>query len=847
MIAHRLAIDAGISTMLAKALVGRGIETAEDVNNYLHPTYKDLHSPFQLSDMEKAVERVRDAIQKEHRIWIYGDYDTDGTTSTALLMCLFHHQLKVPARYHIPNRFTEGYGLNTETIQLIADEGCDLLITVDCGVTSVTEIAYANSLGIDVIVTDHHQPPLHQIPPAYALINPKIPDTFYPFDGLAGIGLAFKLAQAILIRQNKLDDNELPSFMISQLDLVTLGTVVDMVPLVGENRVLTRIGLSVLNQRRRPGIKALCQVSNLSLEEELDGYALGFKIGPRINAAGRMDTAQKVIELMITESDEIAQSIAKELDQLNTERRKVQSQIERQAIEQVEKRDLTQMKSLVLAHHEWHKGIIGVVASRIKDTYHRPVFLLAIDGEEASASGRGIEGINIADGLNNCTDLLIKHGGHRAAAGFSIRTENIPEFEKRFNQFAQKHLTDSHLQPSLSVDFEVALDEISLDSLKELELLEPTGMQNDRLRLVTRNLKIKNQPKIIGQDRKHLRFSVTDGLRSVAAIAFGMASHCIALQGRNVRVNLAFSPDTNKWQGEESPQLKVEDIQIETTKRNERLDVYPPNTNVSPSKLVDRRNVRGGKPNYMMKVLENSRMSVIYVRDDLAIDQCFQLLKDNGIRQLGRCTTDTTNPQKQILTEMMVDGQIDVILSNQTLPYSPQVENILFCHPTLDLEDFYQRCQPAFTNNLSSVYLHLLYNNQDFDYAEQLLNQHYPNRKLLVQLYRQLQNLAQQNQNQSVRSQKMIGLNQFLSSTSQLGIYSIATTAALTIFEELEFISFVTSASSTWIQLLPSAHRTLNESKLFRQGDQLKQSSRECFLFLKQGLEAIWSRLQHEC
>ncbi|MEE2911917.1 MAG: single-stranded-DNA-specific exonuclease RecJ [Candidatus Poribacteria bacterium] len=846
--ADQLAIETGVSAILAKALVGRGVATAEAVKTYLHPTYEDLHSPFLLNDMEKAVERVGAAIRNGERIWVYGDYDTDGTTSTALLMCLFHQELSISAHYHIPNRFTEGYGLNIDTIQQIADAGCDLLITVDCGITSVAEVVYANTLGIDVIVTDHHQPPPQEVPPAFALINPKMPDSLYPFDGLAGIGLAFKFAQAILIRQNKLDDSALPPFIISQLDLVALGTVVDMAPLVGENRTLTRIGLSVLNQRERPGIRALCQISNLDQDEELDGYALGFKLGPRINAAGRMDTAQKVIELMTTKSDETALLLAKNLDILNTERRQVQNQIEQQAIEQVEKKDLAKMKSLVVAHHEWHKGIIGIVASRIKDTYHRPVFLLAIDGDVASASGRGIDGINIADGLNACTDLLIKHGGHRAAAGFSIKTENIGKFEKRFNEFAQKHLTDSDLQPRLSVDFEVSLDEVSLDSLNQLKLLEPTGMQNDRLRVVTRNLKIKNQPKIVGQDKKHLSFSVTDGLRTIRAIAFGMAEYCIAMQGRNTRVNLAFSPDTNKWQGEVKPQLKVDGIQIEKAKRNDRLDIYPEKTEASPAKLIDRRNVRGGKANYMMKLLKNNQMSIFYVRDDSALDECFNLLQGHDNPQLKRCRSDTTESERQALIKMMKDGNICSILSSQTLSHLPAaVRNIIFCHPTKNLEQFYQRCQPAFSESLTISYLHLLYSSQDFDYAEQLLDQHHPERDLLVQLYRKLIDLAKKEQKPLVNNKNQIDLSRFLKSTSQLAIPPKTIAIALDIFEELEFISVLPSHSNTSIQLLPSSHRPLDESRTFRQERHFKNSARECFSFLKQGLEVIWSRLQHEC
>ena len=877
-LADRLAKHLDISVMLAKILIGRGIETAADAQSYLHPTYRDLHSPFLLNDMGKAVDRIEVAIQQNQQIWIYGDYDTDGTTSVSLLMCFFRH-IGVAAHYYIPNRFDEGYGLNKEAVQTLANKGCQLLITVDCGVTSVAEIAHANTLSIDVIITDHHQPPPDRLPPAHAIINPKMPNSQYPFEGLAGIGLAFKLAQAIFSRTEQQDgsnpdestrvvskndggNDQMNPFLESQLDLVTLGTVVDMVPLVGENRTLTRVGLPILDRRQRPGIRALCQVANVDPNRGLNGYTLGFQLGPRINAAGRMDTAHKVIQLLTTESDDEAKTVAEDLDRLNTERRQQQDRIEQQAIKQIEEKDLSRMKSLVAGHQDWHPGIIGIVASRIKDKYHRPSFLLAINGEYAHASGRGIDGINIADGLNACADLLVKHGGHKAAAGFTIETEKIPEFEERFNQFADQHLTEDHLQPRLLVDFEVDLDQIELNALKELNALEPTGMKNNRLCLVTRDLKVKNRPRIVGQDRRHLQFSVTDGHRTVQTIAFGMANHCVALQNRNVRLNLAFSPEINRWQDQENPQLQIQDIQIETVGRNvhprsqseEQQEVYPPNAQPSMAKLVDRRNVRGGKSGYIAKVLDRSQPTVIYVRDDLAIEKCFQNLQTSSGRQMGRCDSGLTNPQKQILAEMLADGKIDAIVSSETLPHLPRVTHIIFCHPVLELDQFYHRCGLAFADALQSspsqeqsrinltVYLHLLYSDQDFTIAEQLLNRQYPDRQLLAQLYRYLQRLVAE-----FESRPGVDLEYLLKFAQGQGISPVTTTSALAVFEELELIN-VSSLASTWIELpATSQPKELDQSQLFRQGVRAKQSAQNSFVLLKQNLEQIWNYLSHEC
>ena len=408
----RLALRLCIPQLIAQLLVNRGIETEESAREYLYPTFSNLHSPFRMHDMEKAVERLHSAIKRGEKIWVYGDYDTDGTTAASLLLNTFRH-LDVPVDFHIPNRFEEGYGLNKTTLRSLREDGCNLLITVDCGITSIEEVDFANEIGIDVIITDHHQPRPDALPPAYAVISPKLPESGYPFQELAGVGLAFKLAHGLV------GGGEVPPFLQSQLDLVALGTVVDMATLTGENRALTKLGLAELNKRERPGIRTLCEIAKFSPDKPIVGHTLSYILGPRLNAAGRMDAAKKVVHLLTADTDEEALSIAEELDIYNQERRKTEDNIREQAIAKIKKDvNLDEVKGLVIAQKGWHQGVIGIVASRILEQFCRPVFILAIDGEEARGSGRSIDGIQPRRQSERLRGTFcLKHGGHKAAAG----------------------------------------------------------------------------------------------------------------------------------------------------------------------------------------------------------------------------------------------------------------------------------------------------------------------------------------------------------------------------------------------------------------------------------------------
>ena len=654
----RLAVRLGISQLVAQLLINRGIETENAAHAYLYPTLDQLHSPFLLHGMEQVVERIRVAMKGGEQIWIFGDYDVDGTTATSLLISTFRH-LDFPVKPYIPNRFDEGYGLNKAAIEKLAEQGCDLLITVDCGITSIEEVQLANTLGIDVVITDHHQPPPGQLPPAIGVITPKMPESEYPFDGLAGVGLAFKLAHGLM------GGDDLSPFLQSQLDLVALGTVADMAPLMGENRVLSSLGLVELNKRERPGIKALCDVANYSDNRLILGYTLGFVLGPRINAVGRMDEAAKVVELLTTESYEKATPIAEEMETHNKNRQEVQNRIQEQAAAKIEKnRDHVEKKGLIVHDKDWHQGVLGIVAARLLNQYNRPVFVLSVKGDKASGSGRCIEGMNLADSLNACSDLLVKHGGHQAAAGLTIKTENIDEFAARFDQYACEHLSDEDLTPKLKLDLEVQSSYLTLQAIEELQQLEPFGEENSPPRLALCNLRLQRPPSIIGKEKNHLKLFVTDGERTLEAVGWGMADHLIALKNRNIRLDLAFEPQINEWNNSRSVQLRIEDLHVRALERSTVATMFPTKEEESPVKFIDRRTLKS-KQDYLSNLLKREEKTLLYVRDERALDQLFEML--GSTENMGRCEADMSEVDRKQLSDKLADGELFAIASSCTL------------------------------------------------------------------------------------------------------------------------------------------------------------------------------------
>ena len=827
-----LASELGISLFAAQMLTNRGIKTASEARSFLAPTFGDLHSPFKFADMEKAVERIHKAIKGGEKICIYGDYDADGTTATALLLNTFR-QLDVPVDYYIPNRFGEGYGLSEDTVNKICQEkDAKLLITVDCGITSVKEVALANQLGMDVIVTDHHQPEAEQ-PPAYALISPKISDNAYPYEELAGVGLAFKLAQGLI------DDR---TFLESQLDLVALGTVVDMAPLTGENRVLSRLGLEVLNKRSRPGIHALCEVAGLRLDQPIDGTALSYRLGPRINAAGRMDTADKAVELLTTDSDDIAAQIAPQLNRANQERQELEREIQDQALEIIETEVEDDTIGIVVASEKWSgkaQGVVGIVASRLLQTYYKPVIVLSIKGDEATGSGRCIDGMNLADGLVACTDLLVKHGGHTAAAGLTIKTKNIPAFKKAFDEFARSHLTEEALQPKLVLEFETHLSLLTLDTLKELEQFEPFGKDNPSPCFNIQRTKVVNgTPTAIGKEKNHLRMYVSDGVQKVCAIEWGAAEKLVSVNQPDVSLNIAFSPQINEWQGRQSVQLMLEDWHVRSEGRDMKWDVFPGRSVGSPVKLVDNRNTN--KKDTLSDLLAKEKSCIIYVQDEAMLDLLLTRLLPENVEDIARHNETTPEAEEAALFRQLESGELKAIASSSTFSHVesfPHVTHFIFCHLTPSFDTFFKRCKPAFASDETS-YLHLIYNNTDEAQIRNWIAQKYPTENELRHLYGAIRKVIQSNG--ATGSPEAEVLN------SKLGA-ALTVQTGLTIFEELQCIARHGEPAHRHIELLPAEKSGLSHSPTYLKGEWIKQTSPSFIEFqLKENIESMWERIENE-
>ncbi|MDE0016539.1 MAG: single-stranded-DNA-specific exonuclease RecJ [Candidatus Poribacteria bacterium] len=829
-----LASEAGVSPFAAQLLINRGIKTAAEARAYLYPTFDELHSPFKLADMDKAVERIHTAISRGEKICVYGDYDIDGTTATALLLHTFR-QMDVPADYYIPNRFDEGYGLSEDTIKKIHRENkAKLIITVDCGINSVNEVALANQLGMEVIITDHHQPEAEQ-PAAHALISPKVPGNEYPYTELAGVGLAFKLAQGLI------EDNR--AFLESLLDLVALGTVGDLASLTGENRILSRLGLVELDKRERPGIHALCEAAGHKIDTPLDGYALSFKLGPRINAAGRMDTAHKVVELLTTDAEDVATRIASQLNQTNRDRQDLEKQIQDQAVEIIEKEVADDTIGIVVASDKWDgkaQGVVGIVAGRLKETYYKPAIVLAINGDKATGSGRCIEGMNLANSLVACTALLVKHGGHAAAAGLTIETRNIPKFKDAFNEYASKHLTEEALQPKLDLEFETHLSLLTLDSLKELEKFEPFGQKNPSPLFGKRRVKVvEGTPRTMGQDGSHLKMFVSDTGVKHCAIAWGAGDKLVTFNRPNVSLDVAFSPQINEWQGTQSVQLILRDWEVHAEGRDMNWDVFPRLTDESSVKIADRRNTK--KKNYLLKLLEREESCIIYVRDEEMLDFLLTKLLPESLEGIAAHDKTTSGEAEAALLKQLARGELRTIASSSSLSSHeafPFVKHVVFCHLTPSPDLFFKRCAPAFATQETSC-LHLIYGDTDGTEMRDWVSKKYPEKAELQRLYGGIR--------KAIESNGAAGYAEAAILNGTLGT-PLTVETGLTIFEELEFIERYGESGHRLVKLRPAQKSDLSRSPTYLRGEWIKQTSPSFIEFqLKENIESMWERVENEC
>ncbi|MBI5287168.1 MAG: single-stranded-DNA-specific exonuclease RecJ [Deltaproteobacteria bacterium] len=568
-----LAQEFKVSPLTAQLLINRGLCELDRASCFLSPSLQGLHNPFTMKDMDKAVERVIRAIKDGEGVAIYGDYDADGATATALLY-LFLKDVGADVTYYIPDRLKEGYSLNSPALARLAHNGVKVVITTDCGISNYEEVVSANGLGLDIVITDHHEPP-SKLPPAYAILNPKQPHCLFPFKELAGVGVAFNLA--IALRARLREDNKftrgVPNLK-GYLDLVTLGTVADMVPLLDENRVFVKHGLPLLTKGHRPGIRALKEVSGLS--REIKTGQVGFQLAPRINAAGRLTRADSVVMLLTTDDDREAMELARILDRENSRRQRIEGQILQEAIEEIDKTGIEDKKGIILAREGWHPGIIGIVASRLVELYYRPTILIALQGETGKGSARGIKAFHILDGLRECSALLERYGGHKSAAGLTISRDNISAFRDAFSSLIAGRVKDEDLTPEISLDAFIHLNEMDEGMVREMDGLAPFGPANPEPLLGVKGAQIVHS-EVVGSG--HLRLVVKQiqdsrlkipGSRPFAAIAYGLGEmhrSIVCSPGSGVSCyDLAFTPYMDEWNGRKELRLKVREIEVLETK-----------------------------------------------------------------------------------------------------------------------------------------------------------------------------------------------------------------------------------------------------------------------------------------
>ncbi len=548
------------SPTLATLLYQRGLHEPIAVQHFFSDTYPSgTHDPFLLKGMSDATTRIAQAIANQELIVVYGDFDTDGVTSVTLLYEALTGMGGIVLPY-LPHRDHEGYGLNVDAVEQLARKGSRLLITVDCGISNEKEVAHATSLGMDVIITDHHRPP-ETIPQALAVINPKQSDCPYPYKQLVGVGISFKLVQALARRglQSGLRGREM-------LELVALGTIADIGPLTGENRVLVRAGLEAINVTKRPGLRALLDVSN-TVPGQVDSMAVGFRLAPRINAAGRLDDARLAFDLL--RADEVqAPLLAQQLDKANRQRQRLTEKLQRQSHRLAEETGKINHRIVVLNDEDYPAGIVGLVAGKLVEQWNRPVVLISRGEEESRGSARSISSFNITQALTECQDLLTQFGGHSAAAGFTLPTEHLDELELRLTALADQAITDEMVVPSLLIDTEVPLEEVTWELYHDIAALEPFGAANPQPVLMSRGVYV-SQVRTIGDEGRHLRFIVSagegnkngkNGGGAIEAIAFSLGHVADPLR-KHPWIDIVYTLEVNEWNGQRSLQIVVKDFQ----------------------------------------------------------------------------------------------------------------------------------------------------------------------------------------------------------------------------------------------------------------------------------------------
>lgn len=551
---QHLAQSLNIDTILATLLVQRGIETFEDARKFFRPSLNGLHDPYLMQDMDKAVQRIEKAVANNENILVFGDYDVDGTTAVSL-MASYLKSIYPNVDTYIPDRYAEGYGVSNQGIDYADDNGCALIIALDCGIKAIEKVAYAKSKGIDFVICDHHRPG-DSLPDAVAVLDPKREDCNYPYKELCGCGVGFKLIQALAAQRGQSIDALTP-----YLDLVATAIAADIVPITGENRVLAKFGLEVINTNPRPGIKALIQQLK---RKDLTVTDVVFAVAPRINAAGRIKHGNDAVQLLTEFNLEQAEEFAAQIENLNADRKNLDKQITEEALQQIEQNNEQEKYTTVVYNENWHKGVIGIVASRLTETYYRPTLVFTKSGDKLAASARSVKGFDVYNALDACSDYIEQFGGHMYAAGLTLKEEQYPLFKNKFEEVVQQTIPQDLLTPEITIDAELDFSAITPRFYRILKQFEPFGPGNMTPVFLTRNIKDSGYGKAIGADGTHLKlFLKQEDEKGYSAIGFGMANKKdLACNGDFF--DAVYSVDENTWNGVTSLQLRLRDIKCES-------------------------------------------------------------------------------------------------------------------------------------------------------------------------------------------------------------------------------------------------------------------------------------------
>lgn len=860
-----------VSPVMAQLLINRGIYTVDAARTFLSGDLEDINPPELMQDMDKAVDRISRALKKGEKILVYGDYDADGITATALLVKLFR-RLGGIVNYYVPHRVTEGYGLHPQPLERAGETGHTLVVTVDCGISDREVVEQNNSAGgPDIIITDHHEPP-EILPPALAILNPKRADCHYPFKELAGVGVALKLGQA-LEKAGVGGDSLWREF----LDLVCLGTVADVVPLQGENRILVKNGLPVLANTTNVGLQALIHISSLKAEN-MDTRQVAFALAPRLNAAGRMGDARLAVDLLLADNYAEAWELAAQLNRGNQQRQKVESMVLAEAMDMLESRPgLAENKVLVLGSKTWHPGVIGIVASRLLEKFYRPTLLVSIEGETGKGSARSIPGFHMYQALEHCKDRLLAYGGHARAAGFSLPSGELEAFREEINSYADTALTPESLVPGIELDAVISLDEVNKELIDQLNQLWPFGQGNPQPLFACHNVSLLNY-RGVGKEGAHLKMLVKDGQVTIDGIGFNLGSYAEILATREV--DLAFVPAVNQWNGKKLLQLEVKDIQPAVTglypdqdspagengTKPEEFPQYkylekhremflpgfinrelakcnivkgyvnslPEHTAHSrpaglPAGLADRRNCPG-REEILGHICCENRKTVVIVNCPYQSTELFCFLTRHNLIHPEEALLNPLlyGDARDIIENNPGKGPVKIILSTPDLLHLPenfQVENLVFYHIPYHPAEFYGMLAYC---NAPAIYL--LYNIKDGETAAGYLHALAPERKFMAGFYNCLRAFSRAGRSgfSAREAMELMIANGFPG-------HEFSISVALKVFKELQLLDY-REINGFQFELCPAPEQklSLNESPTYKY---LQETKTACLKWQRLALE----------